>query len=247
MSVEPPCSVCPLVLVAGQLMTRQLWDPIVRLLPPGTDVRFADVSQDDSIGGMAGRLLRSMPARFDLVGFAMGGFVAFEVLRRAPERVRSVILISTLAEADTDVQRERRSGYSTMVKAGNFDAVVEQRLPILLGRRAQRDDATVATIRAMARATGAATFLRQQMAILNRVDSTSSLSAFRCPALVLRGESDAITSADHQNVMASAIAGATSLSIADCGHVIPLEAPGYVAQSIVDWLGDREQDGVAGH
>ncbi|MGJ8537152.1 MAG: alpha/beta fold hydrolase [Parasphingopyxis sp.] len=217
------------------------------LLPAGTDVRFADISQDDSIGEMAGRLLGAMPARFDLVGFAMGGFVAFEVLRRAPERVRSLILMSTLAEADTAVQRERRAGYSKMVEAGNFDAVVEQRIPILLSRRAQRDAAIVATIRAMARDTGAATFLRQQTAILDRVDSKPSLSAIRCPTLVLRGEADAITSPEHQNVMASTIARATSLSIADCGHVLPLEAPGYVAQSIVDWLGDREEDGVAGH
>lgn len=247
MSVDPPPLGCPLVLVAGQLMTRQLWDPVVRLLPAGTDVRFADISQDDSIGGMAERLLGSMPARFDLVGFAMGGFVAFEVLRRAPARVRSLVLMSTLAEADTEVQRERRSGYSKLVEAGNFDAVVEQRIPILLGERAQRDAATVAAIKAMAEATGAAVFLRQQTAILDRADSRPSLSAIGCPALVLRGEADAITSQDHHNMMASTIARATSLRVADCGHAIPLEAPDYLAQTLIDWLGDRDEERPTGH
>lgn len=238
-----PVSDTPLVLVAGQLMTQQIWEPVLSLLPANMDIRFADISQDDSIGKMAVRLLESMPAQFDLVGFAMGGFVAFEVLRRSPERVRSLILMSTLAEADTHIQRERRRGYSDLVEAGNFDDVVEQRIPILLSRRAQQDAQSVAMVRDMADATGPATFLRQQTAILDRMDSRPCLPDIRCPTLVLRGEDDGITSADHQNQMAWNIAGATSASIADCGHVIPLEAPEITAGLIADWLDGRAVTG----
>jgi pimeloyl-ACP methyl ester carboxylesterase len=233
----------PLVLVAGQLMTEQVWKPVLPLLPMDrVDISFADISKDDSIGGMADRLLDIMPAQFDLVGFAMGGFVAFEVLRRSPERVRSLILMSTLAEADTQVQRERRRGYSDLVEAGNFDDVVEQRIPILLGRSARQDAKSVAMVREMADATGPATFLRQQTAILDRSDSRPCLPDIRCPTLVLRGEEDGITSADHQNLMAGNIARATSVSIADCGHVIPLEASEIAARLMVDWLDGRACD-----
>lgn len=236
MSAENPDTRCPLVLVAGQLMTEQLWAPVLPLLPADIDVRFADIGQDDSIEKMAERLLDTMPPLFDLAGFAMGGFVAFEVLRRAPERVRSLMLMSTLAEADTEVQRERRRGYSKLVEAGSFDDVVEQRIPILLNRDAQENKAIVVTIQAMAQATGAETFLRQQTAILDRIDSRPTLAEIDCPTLVIRGNDDGITSENHQRQMTDTIPGSDAMCIADCGHTIPLEAPVHTAQLITDWL-----------
>ena len=223
-------------------MTEQVWEPVLPLLPADIDVSFADIAQDDSIGKMADRLLETMPVRFDLVGFAMGGFVAFEVLRRAPERVRSLILMSTLAEADTEVQRERRRGYSNLVEAGHFDDVIAQRIPILLGQRAQQNAATVAMIQAMALETGAPTFIQQQSAILDRIDSRPMLSDIGCPTLVIRGEEDGITSARHQLCMTDNISRATSVNIAGCGHVIPLEAPDRAAQLIAEWLNELETE-----
>lgn len=224
----------PLVLVHGQLMTEAVWARLVPLLdePPAL---IADVTSDDGIAAMADRLLAAAPFRFDLVGFAMGGFVAFEVLRRAPERVRRLVLLATLAEADGPAQRERRQGYADLVADGRFAEVVEERLPLLFGEASRGDEALVSVAREMADATGAAGFLRQQRAIIDRADSTADLAAIACPTLVVRGEEDGITSRVHYDALAGSIPGARGKTLARCGHLVPLERPEALADLLRGW------------
>lgn len=232
MSAEGPV---PLVLVHGQLMTDAVWARLLPLLP-APPALVADVASDDSIAAMAERLLADAPARFDLVGFAMGGFVAFEVMRRAPERVRRLVLIATLAEADGPAQRARRQGYADLVEAGEFDRVAEERIPILTAGGADADPGLLAAVRSMLADTGAATFLRQQRAILDRPDSTASLARIACPTLIVRGEMDGITSEVQYRTMFDMIPGARGETIADCGHLVPLECPGELAKLLANWL-----------
>src|SRR3546814_709877 len=94
---------------------------------PDREVIVADNRSDDTIAGFAQRLLDNAPPKFVLIAHAMGGFVAFEVMRRAPERVAKLALIATLASADGPAQTARRQGYIDLVESGNFDQVVEER------------------------------------------------------------------------------------------------------------------------
>src|SRR4051812_13369352 len=119
------------VFASGQLLTEDVWAPQAVALADDYEMIVADHLHDDSIAGMARRLLDGAPARFHLVAHAMGGFTAFEVMRQAPERVRSLVLIGTLASADGPAQTERRQGYIRLVEAGNFAGVVEERIPML--------------------------------------------------------------------------------------------------------------------
>ncbi|MDP3908568.1 alpha/beta fold hydrolase [Novosphingobium sp.] len=225
------------VLASGQLLTAACWTPQIEALSSDYDLRIADHGRDDTIGGMAARLLAEMPDRFDLVTHAMGGFVAFEVLRRAPQRVRSLVLFSTLAPADLPAQTERRQGYIRLVEAGRFDQVVEERVPILLHPARREDEMLLGIVRRMARETGAERFLRQQRAIMTRPDSRPGLAAIPCPTLLVWGRQDGIATEAHQHEMLAAIPGCRLTVIEDCGHLVTLEKPATASKLLAGWLG----------
>lgn len=226
-----------LVLVTGQLLTHDVWGDSLPALRASHDVILADHTQDDTIGGMAERLLAAAPAQFDLVGQAMGGFVAFEVLRRAPERVRRLALLSTLAPNDGPAQTERRMGYIRLVEDGRYVDVVEERIPILVHPARREDRPLLAVVRRMAEHTGAETFLIQQRAIMARLDSRPGLGDIRCPTLVVRGRQDGITTEQHAAEITSGIHGARLETIEDCGHLTTLEKPVTAARLLAEWFG----------
>jgi pimeloyl-ACP methyl ester carboxylesterase len=230
----------PVVLaIPGQLLTADTFAPQIQALSGEFELRVADHAKDASIAAMASRLLQAAPASFDILAHAMGGFVAFEVMRTAPERVRSLALLSTLASADGPAQTERRRGYIRLVEEGRFEAVAEERIPLLLGPGRRGDAQLVDLVRSMARATGPETFLQQQRAIMGRVDSRPGLGGIACPTLLVWGEEDGITSRAHQEEMLDAIAGARLEVIAGCGHLPTLEQPAVVTPLLRDWLSAR--------
>jgi len=224
------------VLVTGQLLTDEVWAPQVPALRQRHELIFADHTRDDTIGGMAERLLAAAPERFDLVAHAMGGFVAFEVMRRERERVRSLALLATLAPNDGPAQTERRQGYIRLVEAGNFEGVVEERIPILVHPARREDEPLLSVVRRMAAQTGPDTFLRQQRAIMARPDSRPTLPTIACPTLVFWGRQDGITTEAHQSEIVSGIRGARLEVIEDCGHLATLEKPVTVTRLLTDWL-----------
>lgn len=226
----------PVVLVSGQLLTAECWAPQIAALSRDHDLRLADHTRDETIAGMAARLLDEAPPRFDLVAHAMGGFVALEVMRQAPQRVRSLALLSTLASADGPAQTERRQGYIRLVEDGNFAGVVEERIPILVHPARREDAALLSVVRRMALDTGAETFLRQQRAIMGRIDSRPRLPEIACPVLLARGAQDGITTQAQQDEMLAAIPGARLETLDHAGHLITLERPDSVNALLAGWL-----------
>lgn len=225
----------PMVLMTGQLLTDAVWQP---LLPEfgERDILFADNRHAETVADLADNLLRCAPARFDLIGHAMGGFVAFEVMRRAPERVAHLVLISTLASADGPAQTARRQGYIDLVEDGRFEAVVEERIPLLFPENKRSDPELLALARGMARDTGAETFLAQQRAIMARPDSRPTLGDIRVPTLLIWGDGDGITTRAHQEEMLAGISGACLQSIAAAGHLPMVEEAATCAAHIIDFL-----------
>lgn len=227
------------VFASGQLLTVDCWAPQAVALADDHDLRFADHARDETIAGMAARLLGEAPDRFHLVAHAMGGFTAFEVMRQAPERVISLALIATLAPNDGPAQTERRQGYIRLVEEGRFAEVVEERIPILV-HPARREDAPLLTVvRRMAADTGAETFLRQQRAIMTRPDSRPSLGAIRVPTLVVRGAQDGITTPAHVDEIVGGISNARFEEIPDCGHLPTLEKPQTTNRLLAAWLAEQ--------
>lgn len=225
----------PIILITGQLLTDAVWQPLLDTWAD-REVIIADNRSDDTIEGFAQRLLDNAPPTFVLVGHAMGGFVAFEVMRRAPDRVAKLALISTLASADGPAQTARRQGYIDLVESGRFDQVVEERIPILFPEE-KRDDARLLGIaRQMAADTGAETFLAQQRAIMARIDSRPRLGEIVVPTLLIWGEKDGITSRAHHDEIADAVPGARLEVVPGVGHLPTVEAPEVLAPLLTDFL-----------
>jgi len=227
------------VFASGQLLTHECWAPQLPALSGDYDLRFSDHTRDETIVGMADRLLAEAPERFHLVAHAMGGFTAFEVMRQQPERVISLVLIATLAPNDGPAQTERRQGYIRLVEAGQFAEVVEERIPILVHPARREDERLLAVVRRMAAETGPETFLRQQRAIMGRADSRPSLAAIPCPTLLIRGAQDGITTRAHVDEIAAAVPDIRVEEIADSGHLPTLEKPATTNAVLAAWLAER--------
>jgi len=227
------------VFASGQLLTAECWSPQVAALSADYDLRFSDHTRDETIAGMAVRLLAEAPLRFHLVAHAMGGFTAFEVLRQAPERIIGLVLIATLAPNDGPAQTARRQGYIQLVEAGRFDEVVEERIPILVHPARREDAALLGVVRRMATDTGPETFLRQQRAIMGRPDSRLSLGAIPVPTLLIRGAQDGITTQAHADEIVAGVPDIRLAAIDDCGHLPTLEKPATTTALLADWLAGR--------
>jgi len=231
-----PADALPTVLIPGLLCTPRLYAEQLPALWRFGQVTVADHTRDDSVAGIARRLLAAAPPRFALVGLSMGGYTAFEVMRAAPDRVARLALLDTSARADLPEQGERRRAMIALAREGRFAEVIE---PLFLSwvHPSRRTDVTLrAIVQGMAEDTGPDAFVRQITAIMTRPDSRPGLAAIRCPTLVLVGDKDEATSPDRAAEIADGIPGARLVTVPDAGHLTALEQPGHVARALVDWM-----------
>lgn len=226
----------PLLLVPGLLCSAKLYAPQVAALWPFGPVMIADHRRDDDIGAIAARILAQAPPRFALAGLSMGGYIAFAMLRQAPERIAKLALLDTSARPDTTEQSAAREKFIAMAEAGKLSEVVDTLAPRFL-HRDRRDDATLnRVIRDMAADTGAEAFVRQEKAIMTRPDSRPLLPSIRCPTLVLVGEGDELTPPDLAREITAGIAGTRLVVVPNCGHLSTIEQPEAVNAALGEWL-----------
>ena len=221
-----------LVLLPGLLCDHRLWAGQLPALETASDVLVADLSRADTIAGIAEQVLARAPARFSLAGLSMGGYVAFEILRRRPSG-SPAWRCSTARPAPTPGSQ----GPPPRPDGAGEQGRVPRRRPALAApvhppRRTARP-ALTATVQAMAESTGKDGFLRQQTAIMDRPDSRPGLPAIACPTLVLAGRDDAVTPPELQLKMATLIPDATLVLIPRCGHLAPLERPEAVTHQLL--------------
>jgi pimeloyl-ACP methyl ester carboxylesterase len=228
----------PLVLLPGLLCDGTLWRSQIAALGEIAECWVADLAQDDSLAAMARRLLAAAAPRFALAGLSMGGYCAFEVMRQAPERVERLALLDTGARADTPEQTSRRRGLIELAEKGEFKGVTPRLLPLFLHPDRLKDEALVGEVSAMAARVGKDAFLRQQKAIMGRIDSRPSLARIACPTLVLCGRQDALTPLALHEEMVSLIRGARLDVIDHCGHLSTMERPEAVTAELRQWLTD---------
>jgi pimeloyl-ACP methyl ester carboxylesterase len=226
----------PLILLPGLLNDARLWRHQVADLAPLAELEVADLVGPDSIGAMAQRVLAMRSGRFALAALSMGGYVAFEVMRRAPDRVERLALLDTSARADTPEQTARRRGLIELARKGRFLGVTPRLLPQLLHPDHVRDHTIANTVVQMARSVGREGFLSQQRAIMGRPDSRPDLANIRCPTLVLGGKQDADTPPEVMEEIAAGIRGARLVLLDRCGHLSPLEQPEQVTAAMAAWL-----------
>ena len=225
-----------LVLLPGLLNTRRVFEQQIEALSDLADCFVPELWHHDTMGAMAETALAMAPPSFALVGFSMGGYVAFEILRRAPARVERLALVDTQAAPDSVDATKRRRALLDQTKIGRFRGVQRTLLPQLVHSRHLDDAAVSQPIFDMAQEIGADGFVREQRAIIDRADSRHLLVDIDVPTVVIVGRQDQVTPLPRSQEMAADIANARLLVLEECGHMSPLERPAEVTEALRRWL-----------
>lgn len=226
-----------LVLIPGLLCTAALYEPQLKALSDVARMQVADHTVATSMRDIASVILARAPKAFALCGLSMGGYLAFEIMRQAPDRVTKLALLNTAAKPDTpDRSAERFARVARAEKEGLLP-VARSMWPAWMPAGRQPDPALLEIAARMTTATGVTHFARQQTAIAGRPDSIPGLGAIRVPTLVLTGRDDQATTVADAEVIARGIPGSHLEVIENCAHLSTLEQPDAVTAVLRRWLG----------
>jgi pimeloyl-ACP methyl ester carboxylesterase len=225
----------PIVLVPSLNGSARLYGPQIPELWRLGPVTVADHTRDDSMAAVAARILDSAPPRFLYVGLSMGGYLAFEIMRQAPERVVRMAILDTSARADVPEIVALRRERIALAQGGRFEVIETTWEPLV--HPSLRQGTPLKSIHvAMCRDVGPEAYVRQQTACMNRIDSRPMLSSIRCPTLVIVGAQDEPTPPELAEEIASGIPGARLVKIPECGHFSTIERPEAVNKELIAFL-----------
>ena len=225
-----------LVFLPGLLCNERLWKPQLTRFQDQYFCEVPDLTQENSISKLALSVLKQIRGKFNLVGLSMGGYVALEIMRIAPERVLRLALVDTKARADDPLQKRRRRGLLALAGKGKFKGVTPHLMPLLIHPDRMGDEVLTNDIYEMAEEVGQEAFVRQQTAILDRESHLDLLPKIKCPTQVVCGRQDLITPLDCSEEIHALIPGAELLVVEDCGHLSNVETPDEVNQVLASWL-----------
>jgi pimeloyl-ACP methyl ester carboxylesterase len=226
----------PLVLLPGQLGDVSVWDEVAAGLMPDTSCLALRIDLDDSVAGMAASVLAAAPDRFSLAGHSLGGVVALQICRTAPERVARVALLNCSGRAASAEQIDAWGALLRRLDADDFEAVVDDLADVNLQPGGPDSDGRREHWRRMGRRVGVDGLRRQLQAQITRPDQLPALSTIGVPALVLSGELDAVCRPKLQRELAAGLPHATAVTLPGAGHMTPLEQPAELAAVLREWL-----------
>lgn len=226
----------PLVLIPGTLCASALWEHQYRGFSADREIIIPDITQDVSVKEMAERILNNVSGSFSLAGLSLGGIVAMEIMKEAPERVNKLALLDTNPYPPTKEQVELWNNQQKQLQAGGFEQMVsEQFLPSAVFQE-HAGESVKEVIRQMSKDVGEEGFFKQLEANKTRPGAVDVLSAVKCPALVLAGRQDALCGPSMQEDLAKKIPNAKLVLIDQCGHLSPLDQPEAVTAVLSYWL-----------
>jgi len=230
-----------LVLLPGLVCDRAVWAPQIQALSARVDCQVADYGLLDSIGAMALHVLDTAPApTFALAGHSMGGRVALEVMRLAPERVHHLALLDTGTSplASGVAGAKEKAGRKILLEIASQQGMramaAQWARPMIHPSR--HGTPLFEAVLDMLERSSAEQFAAQILALLTRPDAGPVLPAITCPTLVLTGREDLWSPAEQHALMAAAIAGAQLCIVEQCGHMSTLEQPEVVSAAFEGWL-----------
>jgi pimeloyl-ACP methyl ester carboxylesterase len=226
----------PILLVPGLVSSPRIYAPVVPALWRFGPVTVANHIRDDNMGAIARRILAEAPPRFALAGHSMGGYIAFEIVRQAPDRVAKLALINTQERPDTPEATERRRDMIARAQGGGYRAILDELFPGFVHPSRLGEATLRQLVHDMGDDIGVEAFVRQQTAILSRADSRPTMATIKCPTLVLTGDADNTIPNSLSVEMAQGIPGARLAIIPDCGHLPQVERTQACADALVEWL-----------
>ncbi len=224
-----------LILVPGLICDDEVWAHAQANLSDLAACQIVPADEADTMQGLAQAVLDNAPETFAIAGFSMGGYVALEVLRQAPERVSRLAILDATARGDTSEKAAGRHAAIADCEEGRFDDLLDRFVPQLL-HPDRMAEPLAERVRAMGHRVGPELFARRHRAMLTRTDGRDLLAGCDIPVRAICGRSDALTSVEeHQEIADLAPRGRLSI-VEDCGHMPPLERPQAATALLRDWL-----------
>ena len=227
-----------IVFIPGLMCTGRIYQHQAEHLGQTHPVLFANHSSAATMKEVAAQILKTAPDRFAVVGTSMGGYVALEIVRQAPDRVTSLILMSTSAKPDTpERSKGRREQVADARKATGMRAWTKALWPKIVHPARHEDHALLNVFIDMAEYLGVDAFERQIEAIISREDSRPLLATIKVPTLVVVGKDDTLILPDEGREIAAGISGAKLAEVDHAGHMCMTERPETVTKLLADFLG----------
>ena len=226
----------PVVLVPGMMSDARVFMPQIVELTKTHSVQIASLGQSDTIRQMAVDILASAPQNFALVGHSMGGIVAMEMLRQAPDRINRLALISTSATAEGPSQAAEREPFIVRAKAGRLAEVMTDMMRPEFFHDGPARPQILKLIQEMAMRLGPDVFIRHSRALQSRPDQQRTLRTARLPILVLGGADDRMTAPARHEFIAGLVADAELHILPNAGHLPMVEAASAVTNALQTWL-----------
>lgn len=224
------------VFIPGLLCTADLFREQVGALRPAWEPVVAETLGLDSIAGMADAALARVNGPVVPIGLSMGGYVAMEMARLAPERLRGLVLLNTACRVDDEERKRQRLAAIEMARSDRFRGVTRHLLATFLAPAALADEGLVQRVLAMAAEVGRDNFVNQQRAIMQRRDQRDTLAGLDVPALVACGDKDTLTPPDVSREMHRLIPDSRLVILEEVGHLSTMEAPHKVSEAIAEFL-----------
>ncbi|MEP4197519.1 MAG: alpha/beta fold hydrolase [Aliishimia sp.] len=226
----------PLVLLPGMMCDARLFGPQIAELSSEFAVMVAPITQGERIEEIASGLLGQLPVRFALAGLSMGGIVAMEILRRAPDRVSRIALMSTNPLAETPQIASMREPQIVKARTGQLAEVMREEMkPNYLAPGHYRSE-ILDLVMDMSDALGPEVFVRQSRALQRRKDQQATLRKIKMPSLILCGAHDQLCPVKRHTFMAELIPNAHLEILEDSGHLPTLEQPAETTAAIRNWM-----------
>jgi pimeloyl-ACP methyl ester carboxylesterase len=229
----------PLVLLPGMMCDARLFAPQVEVLSGLGPVTVGDISAYDSMATLAEALLADAPPVFALGGLSMGGIVAMEMIRQAPERIAKLCLMDTNPLAEVDTVKARRGPQIDKAQAGQLDRVMRYEMKPNYLTEGPRRTEILDLCMEMALELGADAFVRQSVALRDRRDQCDTLRGVTVPTLVLCGREDSLCPIERHQLMQGLVGGSVLEVIGGAGHLPTLEQPQHTTAALVRWMEDE--------
>ena len=226
----------PLVLLPGMMCDARLFGPQIAELSADTAVMVAPITQGERIEEIASGLLDLLPRRFALAGLSMGGIVAMEVLRRAPDRVTRIALMDTNPLAETPQVAAAREPQIVAARSGRMLEVMREEMKPNYLAPGPNQIPVLDLVMDMDEALGPDVFVRQSRAWQRGSDQQGTLCKIRVPTLVLCGRHDALCPVRRHEFMAELIPGADLCIVEEAGHLPTLEQPDDTTRALRRWM-----------
>jgi len=226
----------PTLLLPGLICDARVWAGVIQAMKTPDVHAVSGYGLADTIEEMAHRVLKDAPEAFNLASHSMGGRVALEVVRIAPDRVKKLALLDTGIHPQKPGEREKRYALRDVGRTEGMNALVDVWLPPMVAEANRANRSLMATLHQMCCEAGLATFEAQIEALLARPEVEDMLAAIRVPTLVATGTEDQWSPPAQHEEIAAKIKGSTLALFEGAGHFAPAEAPEEVAKALDDWL-----------